>query len=174
MINAGSTLVALGNLSGSGNFSGNGSVEVFAEINPGNSPGTVTFDVDTILASNATLRIELGGLVAGTEYDQVIAARNLTLNGSLTVDLWNGFTLEDGYDFTIVRAIGDVSGRFSGLDEGGLVGTFGEQNLLITYFGGAGNDVVLFTQPIPEPSTWVLIIGAIALLMLRMRSKKRV
>ncbi len=38
---------------------------------------------------------------------------------------------------------GSLSGAFSGLAEGGLVGNFGGTNLLITYLGGDGNDVTL-------------------------------
>ncbi|MCH7753099.1 MAG: PEP-CTERM sorting domain-containing protein [Planctomycetes bacterium] len=38
---------------------------------------------------------------------------------------------------------GSLSGAFSGLAEGGLVGNFGSTNLLITYLGGDGNDVTL-------------------------------
>jgi hypothetical protein len=51
--------------------------------------------------------------------------------------------------FLILNTTGNSTGQFAGLPEGARVGAFDNLDLFITYKGGNGNDVALFT--IPEP-----------------------
>ena len=51
-------------------------------------------------------------------------------------------------EFEIATAAA-VSGAFTGLGEGDLVGTFGDMELFITYAAGDGNDIALFTANLP-------------------------
>ncbi len=53
-----------------------------------------------------------------------------------------------------------MTGMFSGLNEGSLVGNFGGQDLFITYNGFGGNRGVGLFTAVPEPS------GGIAILLL--------
>ena len=68
---------------------------------------------------------------------------DVTLGGMLDVSLISPFTLSPGQSFEIIDVGVSSSGTFSDLAEGGLVGKFSGTNLLITYFGGDGNDVTL-------------------------------
>lgn len=94
-----------------------------------------------------TLEIQLGGTSAG-EFDALHVLGDAQLVGDLAVSLPIGFSLEGGQRFTIVEVDGNQIGEFDGLTEGALVGSFGEE-LFITYTGGDGNDVVLFTAGLP-------------------------
>ncbi len=109
-------------------------------------------------SSAATLEMELGGLVPGIEFDQLTVTGLAALGGTLEISLHNGFSLSPGDSFEILDIGGMRNGEFNGLTEGALVGNFGE-DLFITYAGGDGNDVVLFTQ-VPEPEALLLLLLA--------------
>lgn len=89
------------------------------------------------------LDIQLGGTAAG-DFDALHVLGDAQLVGDLAVSLESGFSLDGGQRFKIVEVDGNQVGEFDGLTEGALVGSFGE-DLFITYNGGDGNDVVLFT-----------------------------
>lgn len=111
----------------------------------GGSPGAMSISQD--YTQNAgTLDIELGGLTQGTSYDWLDVAGDLNLaGGSLDVSLIAPFDLNPLKTFDIVSVGGTLTGQFVGLAEGGLVASPGGTNLYITYQGGNGNDIALFT-----------------------------
>lgn len=113
------------------------------ELKIGASPGAVTIAGYLQNAASA-LDIELGGLLPGDEFDQLTITGDATLGGFLEVSVIGGFTLSPGRSFEILDVGGTRTGQFAGLLEGALVGNFGE-DLFITYNGGDGNDVILFT-----------------------------
>ena len=81
---------------------------------PGNSigdlaVGAIAFD------SLARFNLEIGGLTAGTQFDQLIVAGNALLNGQLGVLLVNGFVPATGNMFKILTSGGNVNGTFSTL-----------------------------------------------------------
>ena len=110
---------------------------------PGQSVGSTTIYGDYDQQAG-TLEIELGGLLAGTQFDQLVVSGAATLAGTLDVSLINGYTLGATQEFEIFSA-GTLNGTFAGLTEGALVGNFGGTDLFISYAGGDGNDVSLFT-----------------------------
>jgi autotransporter-associated beta strand protein len=122
------------------------SVFVNGVVRPGASPGNLS--AGTVLLSSGTLDLEINGLVAGTDYDQLTSSGTVTLGGALQVSL--GFTPSSGDTFTILNktSAGAITGTFNGLAEGAtfVVGGFPFQ---ITYTGGTGNDVVLTRVPVP-------------------------
>jgi hypothetical protein len=81
-------------------------------LSPGASPGTMTVTGDYSLNSG-DLFIELDGLAAGTQYDQLIVTGDVSLAGDLTLDV--GFSPSLGNMFTIINNQGTnpVSGMFS-------------------------------------------------------------
>jgi len=160
VVGANAAFISLGTLNGAGSYSGAGTVEILGNFNPGNSPAIVEFDVDTILGSDATLTMELGGLTAGTGYDQLLAHQDITIDGHLTLTLYGGFVLSDGMQFTLVQAQQNLFGQFIGLGEGALVANLSGHDVFITYSGGDGNDVVAYTQTVPEPGSIGLLILA--------------
>jgi hypothetical protein len=158
-----------GTLGGTGSIAGAVTVASGGTLAPGASAGTLSLGDNLTLESGSTLAIELGGLLDG-EYDSVNVAGNVSLNGLLGVSLIAPFTLGEYQEFNIISVGGGLSGTFAGLAEGGLVDNFGGEDLFITYQGGDGNDVALFT--VPEPATMSLLaLGGLALIR-RKRGQK--
>ncbi len=113
-----------------------------ASISPGQSPGRITSSTVT-LDPASTLKMELGGNVAGTGYDQLDVVGGVNLNGA-ALQLSTTFVPAAGSSFVIIRNDGSdaVNGTFAGLAEGGTI-TVGSRSYTISYVGGDGNDVVI-------------------------------
>ena len=172
----GQETVFLAQVSGTGTFSGNGTVTNHGFLNPGNSPGIINFSGNLNFGSQSSLLIEIAGTSPNNpiEYDQIFVGGNASLNGFLSVDLLNGFELGEGQTFTFLHVGGTRTGRFSNLEQGDLVNpyisNFAGEDLYISYFGGDGNDVMLFTlSSVPEPTTAFTFVLAIGLSGLRRR-----
>jgi autotransporter-associated beta strand protein len=157
-----------GTLSGSGTLTGNVTVNDGGTLSPGSSPGILNTG-NLLLNSNAYFHVELNGLTAGTEHDQV------KVTGTVGLDLANlvvtlGFTPAMDDEFVIILNDGfdPVSGEFFGLPDGApfLVGT---TVFTVDYYGGDGNDVVLTVIPEPGALTLVLVGLAGAALIMRRR-----
>ena len=164
-----------GTLYGSGHITG--SYTDHGQTKPGNSAGVMTIDGNYFKVEGSK-EIELGGLFDGggdkslTEYDWVDVTGNVELAGTLDVSLIDGFDLHPGNEFNFLRVGGTLSGQYDDLGEGDLVGNFGGQDLFITYGGGDGNDVALFTNAVPEPTT-VLIWSMLAGVGVTVRRRRR-
>jgi hypothetical protein len=108
-----------GTLRGSGLITtGSGSVAGQVEsrggtVSPGNGLGTLSIEGRFANAEDSTLAIELGGLAAGTQHDQLLVDGPVALNGTLNVSFL-GFTPFAGDTFTIISA-DNVGGQFSNL-----------------------------------------------------------
>jgi hypothetical protein len=126
-------------------IAGGGDVFFEDDVTPGSSPGLETFGGNVHLGVLSNLQIEIAGMVSGSEFDVLSVLGDVTLGGTLDVSLLNPFSLIPGQSFEIIDVGGSLSGTFLGLAEGGLVGNFGGTNLLITYAGGDGNDVILLS-----------------------------
>ena len=126
-------------------------------LSPGASPGITSIIGNYILQVAGDLFIELNGLTAGTEYDQVSVTGDIDLAGSLILDV--GFNPAEGDSFTIIdnQGTAPVTGAFA---EGSSIATAGGQ-FLIDYAGGDGNDVTLTFTAVPEPSTSLLGLAAL-------------
>ena len=92
--------------------------------------------------SGASLEIDL---LSPAVFDRLQVAGNATLEGSLDVSIDAEADVKAGDTFVIVEIDGAASGAFDGLDEGAVLERRGDVNLVITYQGGDGNDVALFT-----------------------------
>ncbi len=176
---SGGTLQVAGTLSlgtspllGSGTISA-ASVVAGGTVAPGNSPGALNVTGDLTLLATSALLIELGGTVAGSGYDVLTAGGGAALAGSLSLSFVNGFaaTVQNSDTFTVVTAGGSgLTGAFANIASGQrLFTTDGVGSFLVNYGSGspfAASSVVLSNfQPIPEPSTYVLLAcGALAVL----------
>ena len=121
-------------------------------LSAGNSPGTMRINGDYWLSNLGSLSVELAGVAQGSEYDFYDVTGNVYLSGgTLDIELIPPHTLDLGQTYDILRVGGLLAGRFDGLDEGALLGTFGGVDLLLTYRAGDGNDIALFTAPAPVP-----------------------
>lgn len=157
-ISDGSTAVFFGSVSGGGIFSGAGTLFFEGDLAPGNSPGLLTVEPDVIYGASHTLTIELGGTIRGVSYDALDVIASATLNGTLEVDLIDGFSPVYGDEFEIIRAE-VLSGNFSSLILPGLDGQLVWQTVLTNDPNGF-DTFVLTAVPLPG-SLWLLISGAL-------------
>ncbi len=93
------------------------------------------------LQSTSTLHMVMYGT---TNYGQLNASGNVSLNGATLNVTWNAFTSSVGQGFTLINKTsgGAVTGTFNGLAEGATF-TGNGRTYRITYVGGDGNDVVI-------------------------------
>ena len=150
---------------------GTGTVHTFGDLRPGNSPGAVSFGGDLIMGDGTFTQIELGGLNSGT-FDQLFVAGDLFLDGTLDVQLIDGFTLGYNQTFDVTMVDGAMIGQFSNFNDGDLIGNFGGVDLFIDYrSGGTSGNGISFFSAVPEPSTAAVL--AIGLGMLSLRRRRR-
>jgi hypothetical protein len=162
-----------------GEVKGHGTVDVAASlflnegaVSPGSSPGILTVSGNYTQTATGVLNIELGGPVAGTQYDQLIVSGTATLAGNLNLILLNGFVPGPNDGIQILSA-GSIVGDFatvSGLPPGvtfSLTGGFGQGVTLpipgtsilgttpvgVVYLGVASIDPSVYSGP-PEQS-WI-------------------
>ena len=121
-----------GSVSGGGTFTGTGTVNFEGDLNPGISAAAVQFAGDVIFGSEATLQVELGGSVLGTQYDHIRVAGDLALDGSLNVTLINDFQPTIGQSFNILDWLGTRTGTFSSLSLPALAGLTWDTSQLYT------------------------------------------
>jgi autotransporter-associated beta strand protein len=163
-------------LSGDGTITGDVSALSGATI----APGTTIGQLDTgnfTLNSGATLSLEIGGVTAGTQYDQLNVTGNVTLGGNLSLSLLGGFTPAPGQKFWAVlndTNADAVSGFFANVpvtDVGNHSGVFTSGDIEWTVYYGAdfgassttgGNDILL---TVPEPGTVGAMLAGLGLLL---------
>src|SRR5262249_49923424 len=88
-----------GVLSGSGTVNGN--VRNGGVVSPGGegAAGILTINGDYTQMADGTLDLDIGGLAAGSEYDQLQVSGLAALDGALNVSLINGFFAQEGDSF---------------------------------------------------------------------------
>jgi fibronectin-binding autotransporter adhesin len=159
-VSSGSQAVFFGSVSGTGSFSGTGSVFLEGDLRPGASPGLMSFGGDLTLGEGFRFLMEIGGAARGTGYDSLSVGNTLSFGGALDVQFINGFTPTVGQEF-IVASFGSRFGEFS--TYGGAAGMFSGA------FSG-GQFVLTFTG-VPEPGP-LLCVGA-ALVSLAVVRRRR-
>ncbi|NRA56495.1 MAG: LEPR-XLL domain-containing protein, partial [Gammaproteobacteria bacterium] len=104
---------------------GSGSVNLdvtnAGKLSPGYSPGVQNFD-DLTNTDTSEITIELAGLAAGSQYDQINIANNLVFDGALSIELLNGFIPEVGDEFSIMT-YGSSAGSFDSIAGLAISGT---------------------------------------------------
>ncbi len=141
---------------------------------PGSSPGVATVSGDYTQGAAATLAIELGGLFAGSEYDQLIVGGIATLGGTLDVvayDLGSGLfspQINDVFDILIAETI---IGQFDLLD---LFAPGTGLHWELEYLLSDSSDDILrlrvAANAVPLPaSLWLMMSGMFGLGLLRCR-----
>ena len=135
---------------GAGSTTGN--VEYAASYRVGNSPDAVSVQ-NILLDSTSTLIMEFAGDVPGSGYDQLDISGMATFNGTLDVDLLNGFS----------PSAGDIYHLFNGQ----TTGSFSQVVLPSLGNGLSWNTSDLDTNGTitvtPEPSTFSLLAAAIVI-----------
>lgn len=153
-----------------------------AKLAPGASAGTLTatlgtgvMDVSAAVAAvnSDALVFELGAIGSGTS-DQ------FALNSGV-LNIGSGVLEFDDFDFTILGGFGsgtyvlfslnDLNSSITGSLGSALSGTLGGYSGTLAI---SGNDLILNVAAIPEPSTYALLGGGLALLAFLRRRKKAV
>ena len=156
-VDGGSAATFFGLVKGSGDLTGRGVKFFEGGWDPGQSPGAVNVEGDVVLGDGNTLTIEIAGINAGTQYDVISIDGQLTLGGTLAIDLLDGFRPALGQSFDILSA-SSVVGSFDGLSF--------DTSMFSPTFTGTGVTLTV----IPEPGTLALGLGGLALLARRRRS----
>jgi len=160
-----------------GSFSGSGHLEadefkhVAGTINPGNSPGTLTFDSNYTQSSAAGLTMEIAGLTSGTEHDVLVINGDASLAGDITFRFIDDFAPTMGQTFDLIE-VRDPDTGGSGVVTG-MFDTFTVENLEPGFLFDTQFNSGVFTltalndgQFIPEPSSAV-ILGLMGLVAFR-------
>ena len=106
-------------ISGPGEFTGEGTVEFSGQYSPGGSPAIVSAEGDVVFTDTATYFVEIGGTVPGAEHDVLVVNGEAHLDGMLDVDLVDLSGGDDpfrpllGDEFRILRSGAGVSGEFA-------------------------------------------------------------
>ena len=163
-------------LTGSGSVSGN--VFTQGRVEPGHAPGAgaITIQGGFTLQSTAALAIEIGGLTAGMQFDQVLqlGGAGTVLGGTLELSFINNFdiSITSANTFQILISDQTLSGTFSNVASGGrLLTTDGLGSFIVSY---NGSSVILSNfQAVPEPSTFVMLLGGLGVLFCLQRPRSR-
>jgi hypothetical protein len=102
-VSSGSSATFFGTFAGNG-ITGTGDVFMEADITPGFSPGAQNFGGNVYFGPVASLEMEIGGLSAGSEFDQINVTSLISLDGSLDVTFIDGFMPTAGDSFEIITA----------------------------------------------------------------------
>jgi hypothetical protein len=160
-----------------GQFTGN-LVNNGGTLAPGNSPGTTNITGNYTQSAAGIFAVEIGGLLAGTEYDVLNVSGTTSLDGTLNVSLFDLgaglFAPQAGDSFDILTAE-ILSGSFSSLSYAALL----DPNLSwqIDYLTDAigTTDVVRLSvvSAVPVPgAVWLFGSGLLGLMSL-VRRKNR-
>jgi uncharacterized repeat protein (TIGR01451 family) len=146
-----------GTLLGIGTITGN--VANNATVGPGFSAGIINITGSYTQSSSGVLNIEISGLTAGTQYDQLNISGTATLNGTLNITYFGGFLPVVGDSFTPIT-YASSSGGFTttnGLVQSGvtLQATQGATSFVLTTsaVGGTDADLTLTKSVSHDPAT---------------------
>ncbi|MFI5455458.1 MAG: MBG domain-containing protein, partial [Isosphaerales bacterium] len=136
-----------GSISGSytGTITNSGSISVITSQDP---PPVLTGFSQTI---SGKLIEQIGGLAPGTQYGQIVVNGDVNLNGTLGVDLINGFAPHLGDQFTVIANQGTnpIQGAFTGLAEGSTVWA-GAYGFTVSYVGGTSQRDLVLTASVVQ------------------------
>lgn len=159
-----------------GEFIGHGTVHGGVSIDNADlipDGGTLAFTSTLTLGSGAFTLVEISGTNPGTGYG-VITAPTINLDGTLYVRFGEGLetpiSLSDS--FTLLQASTALNGVFANVADGTRLMTFDGLGSFEVNYDALGVTLSAF-QPIPEPSTWLLLISGGGLLFLAERRRRR-
>lgn len=155
-VQPGKFLTFVDDVSGAGDYLNN--VRFSDGFSPGNSPARVSLH-NAAFDGTTELTMELAGLTAGSQYDQLAISGSLALAGKLNVITLNGFTPTLGNSFTLVD--GPVTGGFGTVSLPALANGLSWQT---TQTGTFYNLTV-----VPEPTS-LGVLSLVAGLLLRRRN----
>jgi hypothetical protein len=156
-------VLAGGTLAGTATIVGNVNNSA-GTVSPGASPGILTINGNYVQGASGTLNMDIGGLIAGSEYDQLLISGTAALDGTLNAALIGSFAPPPGSTFTFIQAAGGVSGTFATINQlpSALFNSFyGPTTFEFVAVGGGSsvpapieptfNNVIVSIEPLSEP-----------------------
>ncbi len=167
---AGARTVILGAASGSGSYTGSGTVHFEGDLRPGNSPGYVNIAGDAVFGVALDSLFEIGGYdrgeLAGAPpdgYDAVDVGGALDImGGTMDVVLYDGFVPQAGDVFHLISAA-LISGSFFEIN---LPTVSGLSLALLN----DGTDIRLVAAAVPLPASLWMLLSAACLLVIKRRT----
>ncbi|MEO0794284.1 MAG: PEP-CTERM sorting domain-containing protein [Verrucomicrobiota bacterium] len=163
-----------GTIGGSGNIVG----DVFNDglISPGSSPGQLDITGNLTLSSTSSMYFEIGGFVAGMDFDYVHVMGNAVLGGDIRFDVTNGFS-PDPADSFIVLSSTFLTGNLDFANGSSILSDNALWSAQLFYGPSSPfnqNQIILanFT-PVPEPSTYLLMALGGGMILWWMRRRRR-
>jgi hypothetical protein len=144
---AGDTLSNTGLLQGAGTIAAN--IQSSGVVSPGSSPGTLHVTGNFNELASGLVNLDIGGTVAGTQYDQLLVTGDLSLNGIVQVAFINGFAPSVGQEFDMLQAGGAFTPPASWDFTNAPLGF-----AYTTAFSGGVFSINVVS--VPEPSTFIL------------------
>ncbi len=176
-----------GTIRGNGTYAGAVSVGSNVVLSPGDSPGTLTFTGALNWAPGGAYSVDLlnaSGATPGTTHDTLV----VTGAGSFTVSATSGspftlnlislssalvagniadFTNTGTYSWQIASSTNPITGfnaNAFAINTSGFTNPVGLGTFNVSLGGSGGNTAILLNfTPIPEPSTWALLLAGAAL-----------
>lgn len=151
------TVGPAGTLQGTGTI--NAPVLVQGALQPGAAqPGTLTLGATNLtLSSNAVVTLELGGLFS---FDRVAGIDQLTLDGTIAVSLFDGFTPTAGDSFQLFDFASVNAASFSVANDLLLPTLGGGLSWNTDQFLSAGTLAV-----VPEPGSLITLLGGMGMML---------
>jgi hypothetical protein len=126
------TVAQGGVLSGNGRIIGPVNVLTGGKVAPGNSPGALTIQGNLTLAPGGEVSLEVGGLVPGESYDQLIVEGATQLAGTVRLTFVNGFAPLVGDSFAFFGPNGFTSAGSTVVSDPGVqIAAQGNQTLAV-------------------------------------------
>ena len=155
-VGEGGTLFLDGSYQGDGSITGPGDTHFAGLLSPGNSPALLSIEGDATLAASSTSLFEIAGLTRGSEYDSLQVGGTLTLGGTLSVALREGFVPGVGASFLLMEG-GLIEGSFAAISLPEVAGL----RFLLTQ---DASRVRLQVQAVPLPAALWMTLSACGVL----------
>ncbi len=159
-------------LAGHGTVLGNTTFLSGSVLSPGNSPGTTTYNGNLVLNAGTKLVFDLAAIGLSDEAVVTGDGSMLTLNNQgisdFTFNLLSGvqsgtYTLIDSSLNGINGSLDTTPGSLTELQDG----------YSLTLSTGGGDVLLNVAAAVPEPSTWAMLLGSLALLMFVQYKRRR-